>query len=105
MQIRNMHQMVQNGQIEHMEKKIQIKVYYYQQERVKHLVNKEYMIWPEMYGSGRLNIPLVQVLLVLYAGAIMVTMAAMVQQPAVATAVRPVTAATTSASGFHFIKS
>ena len=44
MKIQNMHQMVQDGQVEHMEKKIQIKVYYYQQERVKHLVNREYMI-------------------------------------------------------------
>ena len=90
--------------MEHMEKKIQIKVYYYQQERVKHLVNKEYMIWPEMYGSGRLNIPLIQVLLVLYAGAVMLAMAALIQQPTVASAVRPVTT-TTSDSGFHFIKS
>ena len=96
--------MVPNGQMEHMEKKIQIKVYYYQQERVKHLVNKEYMIWPEMYGSGRLNIPLIQVILVLYAGAILITMAAIIQQPTVTTALRPFTAAT-SASGFHFIKS
>ena len=90
--------------MEHMEKKIQIKVYYYQQERVKHLVNKEYMIWPEMYGSGRLNIPLIQVFLVLNAGAVMVTMAAVSQQPTVTSALRPITT-TTSASGFHFIKS
>ena len=104
MKIQNMHQMVQDGQVEHMEKKIQIKVYYYQQERVKHLVNKEYMIWPEMYGSGRLNIPLFQVILVLYAGAIIVTMAALIQQPTVTATIRPIST-TTSASGFHFIKS
>ena len=57
-----------------------------------------------MYGSGRLNIPLIPVLLVLNAGAIIVAMAAVIQQPTVTAAVRPITT-TTSASGFHFIKS
>ena len=42
--IQNMHQMVQDGQVEQEERKKQMKQYYYQQERVKHLVNKEYMI-------------------------------------------------------------
>ena len=68
------------------------------------LVNKEYMIWQEMYGSGRLNIPLIQVVLVLDAGAVIITVAAVVQQPTVTTSLRPITT-TTSASGFHFIKS
>ena len=104
MKIRNMCQMVQDGQVEHMERKLQAQVYYYQQEQVIHLVNKEYMIWPEMYGSGRLNIPLIQVILVLYAGAIIVAVAAILQQPTVTSALRPITAST-SASGFHFIKS
>ena len=44
MQIQNMRQMVQAGQMEHMEKRVQVQVYYYQQEQVIHLVNKEYMI-------------------------------------------------------------
>ena len=99
-----MHQVVLDGQVEHMEQNLPNQAYYYQQEQVIHLVNKEYMIWPEMYGSGRLNIPLVQVVLVLNVGAVIVTRAAMVQQPTVSTTVRPIPA-TTSASGFHFIKS
>ena len=44
--------MVILGQVERMEQKVQIQVYYYQQEQVIHLVNKEYMIWQEMYGNG-----------------------------------------------------
>ena len=57
-----------------------------------------------MYGSGRLNIPLVQVFLVLDAGAVIVAVAAVIQQPTVSTTVRPF-ATSASASGFHFIKS
>ena len=96
--------MVQDGQVQQKKQKSQTQAYYYQQEQVMIFVNKEYMIWPEMYGSGRLNIPLIQVFLVLNAGAIMVTMAAVSQQPTVTSALRPITT-TPSASGFHFIKS
>ena len=96
--------MVQDGQVQQKKQKSQTQAYYYQQEQVMIFVNKEYMIWPEMYGSGRLNIPLIQVFLVLNAGAVMVTMAAVSQQPTVTSALRPITT-TTSASGFHFIKS
>ncbi len=55
-------------------------------------------------GVDARNILLIQVMLVLDAGAIMITMAALIQQPTVATTIRPFTT-TTSASGFHFIKS
>ena len=96
--------MVQDGQVQQKKQKSQTQAYYYQQEQVMIFVNKEYMIWPEMYGSGRLNIPLIPVLLVLNTGAIIVAMAAVIQQPTVTAAVRPFTT-TTSASGFHFIKS
>ena len=44
MQIQNILQMAQDGQMEHMGKNTQISRYYYQQEQVKNLVNKEYMI-------------------------------------------------------------
>ena len=94
--------LAQNGQLEHMEKKIQERIYYYQQEQVKNFVNKEYMIWPEMYGSGRLNIPLL--ILVLYAGAVVMAVSTIVQQPTVSATLRTVTA-TASALGFHFSKS
>ena len=45
--------MVQDGQVQQKKQKSQNQAYYYQQEQVMILVNKEYMIWPEMYGSGR----------------------------------------------------
>ena len=96
--------MVQDGQVQQKKQKSQTQAYYYQQEQVMIFVNKEYMIWPEMYGSGRLNIPLIQVVLVLDAGAIIIAVAALIQQPTVTTTLRPITT-TTSASGFHFIKS
>ena len=96
--------MVQDGQVQQKKQKSQTQAYYYQQEQVMIFVNKEYMIWPEMYGSGRLNIPLIQDILVLYAGAFVFTMAAIIQQPTVTATVRPF-ATTASASGFHFIKS
>ena len=51
MKIQNIIQ-IPNGRAERMEQKVQVKVYYYQQEQVIHLVNKEYMIWQEMYGNG-----------------------------------------------------
>ena len=104
MKIQNMHQMVQDGQVEHMEKKIQIKVYYYQQERVKHLVNREYMIELGMYGNGHWNILLIRTILVPVVGACTATMATMVRQPTVAATIRPATTKVL-VSEFHFSKS
>ena len=59
MKIQNMHQMVKDGQGEPMEQKLQVQVYYYQQEQVIHLVSKEYMILQEMYWNGLWNILLI----------------------------------------------
>ena len=47
--------------------------------------------------------PLIQAVLVPNEEAIMATMAGLIQQPTVITALRPITT-TTSVSGFHFIK-
>ena len=44
MQVQNTQLMVQTGQAEHMEKRQLIAQYYYQQEQVTHLVNREYTI-------------------------------------------------------------
>ena len=44
--------MLQTGQVQQKKQKIQVQVYYYQQEQVTILVNKEFMIWLEMYMNG-----------------------------------------------------
>ena len=67
------------------------------------LVNKEYMIWQEMYGNGRWNIPLVQTFLVPFEGAILTSLAAIIQQFAVVTTIQSVTTASLGL-GFRFFK-
>ena len=103
MQILNIIQ-IPNGRVGLTEQKVQVQIYYYQQEQVIHLVNKEYMIWPEMYLSGHLKITLILAILVSFVGAITTAVAAMVQRPTVAAAVRPITI-TTLVLGLHFSKS
>ena len=101
MQIQNMHQRVQDGQVELMVQKLQMNVYCYQQEQVMIFANKEYMIWLEMYMNGHLKKLLSQTILALIEGAFSARIALSLQQPTVAAALRSV-ASTTSASGFHF---
>ena len=80
-----------------------MQLYYYQQEQVRSLVNKEYMIWLEMYMNGHLKKLLIRAVLVLYEEAIISVQVEGFQLLTVTTTVRPVTVAT-SVLGFHFSK-
>ena len=87
-----------------MDKIHQIDQYYYQQELMKYLVNKEYMILQEMYVSGHLNILPTRAVLALLVVAITTTTATTFQRATAAATILPTTT-TTSDSVSHFIRS